>query len=106
MDSLIKFFSPGLSSLYSLSLSNNRLSYLHPEALGCCPQLVRLNLGHNLLTSLAGNMFSVTRGLAIINIEDNLLTSWPPISGETVRGGKTRPAFNNVKPKDWYFVFD
>ena len=82
MDHLIKFFSPGLSNLYSLSLSDNRLSYLHPEALSCCPQLVRLNLGHNLLSRLPGNMFSVTRSLAILSLEDNLLTSWPPISGE------------------------
>ena len=83
MDSLIKFLSAQVSpALNSLSLSDNRLSYLHPEALGCCPQLVRLNLDHNLLTSLAGNMFSVTRSLAIINLEHNLLTSWPPVTGE------------------------
>ena len=82
MDHLIKIFSPGLSNLYSLSLADNRLSYLHPEALSCCPQLVRLNLGHNLVSSLPGNMFSLTRSLAFISLEDNLLASWPPISGE------------------------
>ena len=25
---------------------------------------------------------------------------------ETRKRKKTRPAFNNVKPKDWYFVLD
>ena len=96
MDHLIKFFSPGLSNLYSLSLSDNRLSYLHPEALSCCPQLVRLNLGHNLLSRLPGNMFSVTRSLAFISLEDNLLTSWPPISG---KNKKNQTRFRHQREK-------
>ena len=71
----------GLSSLYSLSLSRNKLSWLPPGWLQDCPRLARLDLSNNLISALPSQTFSGSLELTSLDLSNNRLTSLAGVAG-------------------------
>lgn len=65
---------PGIESVYTLSISHNRLTKLKPGALSALRGMHYLHLNNNLLTRLADGAFSGLNSLVHLNLSHNLLT--------------------------------
>ena len=72
----------GLTSLYSLSLSRNKLRSLPPGWLEDCPRLARLDLSSNQISVLPGLTFSSSLQLTSLDLSHNRLTSLAGVAGE------------------------